>query len=91
MCEIAGSIFLFKLEGRTPDCVILKRNWIWDILKLDKREISLTLHGNNNNLQTSVVIPFRDKFRIRCLINKEWNKSVTTERRVEEEVTTEIA
>ena len=66
LCKVAGSIHLFKLVGKlTPECVTLKRNLIWDVLELDLREVSMTLHGNKTNLLTSVIIPFRDKFRIR--------------------------
>ena len=64
--QVAGSIHLFKLVGKlTPDFVTLKRNWIWDELELDWKEVSMTLHRNNINLLTSVILPFRDKFRIR--------------------------
>ena len=66
LCRVVGIIHLFKLLGNlTPDHVTLKRNLIWDILELDWKEVSMTLHGNNVNVPTSVIIPFRDKFRIR--------------------------
>ena len=72
LCEVAGSIHLFKLVGKiTPGSAILKRNWIWDILEIDWKEVSMTLNGNNINLPTSVVIPFIDKFKIKQLVNKE--------------------
>ena len=36
LCKVAGSIHLFKSVGKlTPHCVILKRNWIWDVFELD--------------------------------------------------------
>ena len=45
LCKVAGSIHLFKLmEKLTPDCVTLKRNWIWDVLELDWNGVSVTLH-----------------------------------------------
>ena len=66
VCKIAGSIHLFKLVGKLmPECVTLKRNWIWDVLELDWKEVSMTLHGNNINLPTSAILPCRNKFRIR--------------------------
>ena len=70
--KVTGSIQLFKLVGKlTPECVTLKRKWIWDVLEIDWKEVSMTLHGNKINLPTSVIIPFRDKFRIRQLVSRE--------------------
>ena len=66
LCKVAGSTHLFKLmEKVTPDCVTLKGNWIWNVLELDWKEVSMILYGNNIDLPTSVILPFRDKFRIR--------------------------
>ena len=66
LCKVAGSTHLFKLVGKLePGCVTLKRNLIWDVLELDWKEVSVTLHGNRINLPTSVIIPFRDKLRMR--------------------------
>ena len=66
LCKVDRSIHLFKLIGKLiPECVSLKRNLIWDVLELNWKEVSVTLHGNKINLPTSVIIPFRDKFRIR--------------------------
>ena len=48
-----------------PECVTLKRNLLWDVLELDWKEVSVTLHGNKINLPNSVIVPFRDKFKIR--------------------------
>ena len=50
LCKVARHIHLFKLVGKlTPECVTLKRNRIWNVLKLDWREVTMTLHGNNIN------------------------------------------
>ena len=66
--RIAGSIHLFKLRGRlTIENVRFKRNWIWDILEIDWREVGMMINGNATNFPTSVVIPLRDKFRARPL------------------------
>ena len=70
LCKVAGSIHLFKVMGRLmADCIM--RNWIWDILQIDWKEVSVTLNRNKINLPTSVIIPSRDKFRIRQLVSKE--------------------
>ena len=66
LCRIAGSIHLFRIRGRlTPEHVRLKKNWIWDVLEIDWKDISMTLNRNEINLPSSVTIPFRDKFRAR--------------------------
>ena len=66
LCRVAGSIHLFKLICHlTPECVTLKSNLIWDILELDWKEVSVTLHGNKINLPGPVIIPFRDEFKSR--------------------------
>ena len=62
---------MFKIKGRlTIDNVRFKRNWIWDVLEIDWRNISMTLNGNKINLPGSVVIPLRDKFRARKLLGR---------------------
>ena len=72
LCRIAGSIYLFRIRGRlTIENVRLKKNWIWDVLEIDWRDISMTLNGNEINLPSSVIIPFRDKFRARKLLRKQ--------------------
>ena len=72
LCKIAGSIHLFRIRGRlTPESINFKRSWIWDVLEIDRKEVRVTLNGNEINLSTSVIIQFRDKFIIRCLINKQ--------------------
>ena len=61
-----GSIYLFKLVGNLkPEHVTLKRNLIWNVLELDWKEVNVTLHGNKINFPTAVILPFREKFRIR--------------------------
>ena len=35
------------------------------------KNISMTLNGNDINLPSSVIIPFRDKFRVRKLLRKQ--------------------
>ena len=64
LCRIAGSIHLFKIRGRlTIENVRFKRNWVWDVLEIDWRNIGMMLNGNDINLPSTVVIPLRDKFR----------------------------
>ena len=72
LCKIAGSIHLFKIRGRlTPENIKLKKDLIWDVLEIDWREVNMTLNRNEINLQSSVILPFRDKFRARKLLRKQ--------------------
>ena len=67
-----GSIHLFKITGKlTLEHIKLKRNIIWDIKEIDWKEVSMTLNGNKVNLPNSVIIPFRDKFKTRCIVRRQ--------------------
>ena len=41
---------------------------LWDVMEIDWRLVNITLSGNVINLPGSVIIPFRDKFKIRWII-----------------------
>ena len=41
---------------------------MWDVIEIDWRPVVITLNGNTINLPSSVIIPFRDKFKIRQII-----------------------
>ena len=72
LCRIARSIHLFRIRGRlTIENVRFKRNWIWNVLEIDWRDINMTLNGNEINLPSLVVIPLRDKFRARKLLRRQ--------------------
>ena len=69
LCKTLGSIHLFKLMGSiNRENVTLHRNMIWDIMEIDWQNVTVTLNGSVVNLQGSVIIPFRDKFKIRQVI-----------------------
>ena len=66
LCKTSGSIHLFKLTGSiNRENVTVHRNTIWDIMEIDWQTITVTLNGSVVNLPDSVIIPFRDKFKIR--------------------------
>ena len=72
LCRIVGSIPLFRIRGRlTSENVRFKKNGIWDVLEVDWKDISMSLNGNKINLPSSIIIPFRDKFRARKLFRKQ--------------------
>ena len=54
LCKTSGSFYLFKLMG--------------SITEIDWRPVMVTLSGNAINLPGSVIIPFRDKFKIRWMM-----------------------
>ena len=69
LCKTSGSIHLFKLTGSiNKENVTLHKNMLWDIMEIDWRPVTITLSGNVINLPGSVIIPFRDKFKIRQII-----------------------
>ena len=69
LCKTLGSIHLFKLTGSiNRENVTLHRNTIWDIMEIDWQNVTITLNGSVVNLPGSVIIPFRDKFKIRQMI-----------------------
>ena len=69
LCKMSGSIHLFKLTGNiNKENIQLHKNTIWDIMEIDWRPVTITLSGNVINLPVSVIIPFRDKFKIRQIM-----------------------
>ena len=71
LCRAAVSIHLFKIRGRlNPEHVRLKKNWIWDVLEIDWSDVSITLNDNEIGLSSSVIIPFKERYRARKLLRK---------------------
>ena len=69
LCKTSDRIHLFKLmESLQREDVILHRNKVWDILHINWRNITVTVNENIINLPGSVIIPFRDKFKVRQMI-----------------------
>ena len=71
LCRLAGSIHLFRTRGRlNPENVKLKKNWIWDVLEIDWSNINITLNDNEIDFPSSVIIPFKERYRARRLLGK---------------------
>ena len=69
LCKTSGSIHLFKLPGSiNKENITLHKNTLWDVMEIDWQLVIITLSGNVINLPGSVIIPFRDKFKIRWII-----------------------
>ena len=72
LCKTTGSIHLFKVTGvLKPENVKLNWNYILDTLEIDWKDVSMTFNRNKINLPNIVVIKFRDKFKIRCMMKRE--------------------
>ena len=71
LCRTAGSIHLFQNYGQlTPDQITLERKFLWDTLRIDRKEIFVTLNGTIIQLPISVKVSLRDKYRLRCIMRK---------------------
>ena len=69
LCKTSGSIHLFKLTGSiNKENITLHKNTLWDIMEIVWQLVTITLSGNVINLPGSLIIPFRDKFKIRWII-----------------------
>ena len=66
---MSGNIHLFKLTGIiNKENIQIHKNTIWDIMEIDWRPVTILLSGNVINLPGSVIIPFRDKLKIRRIM-----------------------
>ena len=62
--KTAGSIHLFQIYGQlTPDKITLERKYLWDIIRIDWKEVFVTWNGTIIQLPILVKIPLRDKYR----------------------------
>ena len=69
LCKMSGSIHLFKLiDSINKENIMLHKNTLWDVIEIDWRPVTVTLGEIVINLLGSVIIPFRDKFKIRWMI-----------------------
>ena len=66
LCKAAGSIHLFKVSGTLKaENMKLNRNYLWDTLEIDWKEVTMTFSGNKIELPRVVIIKLQDKFKIR--------------------------
>ena len=69
--QSAGNTHLLKLIGElSPNNIILKKNWIWDVLKVKWGNTHITLNDKEIYLPTTLLIPFIHKVKVRKLFNK---------------------
>ena len=69
--KLAGSVHLFKLHGiLAEENLVLKKNWIWDVLEIDWTHMYVLQDHKEINLPVTVVIPVYYKFKLRQLLRK---------------------
>ena len=71
LCKTVGGIHLFQIYGQlTPDQITLERNYLWDIIRIDWKEVFVTVNETIKQLSMLVKIPLRDKYRLRHIMRK---------------------
>ena len=69
--QSARYMHLFKLMGELSlHDVILKKNWIWDVLEIKWGDTHITLNNKEIHLPTALLIPLVHKIKVRKLFNK---------------------
>ena len=62
LCKSAGSIHLFQIYGQLDsNQIILEKNYLWDMIKIDWKEVFVTLNGTIVRMPKTVKVPLRDK------------------------------
>ena len=49
----------------------LNKNYLWDTLEIDWKEVTVTFNGNQIDLPKVVIIKLQDKIKVRRLMNRE--------------------
>ena len=72
LCKTVGSIHLFKIKGTLKTGNIkLNKNYLWDTLEIDWKEVTVTFNDNKIELPRIVAIRIQDKIKVRRLMNRE--------------------
>ena len=72
LCKTAGSIHLFKIIGMLKVKYIkLNKNYLWDTLEIDWKEVTVTFNSNKIDLPKVFVIKLHDKIKVGRLMNRE--------------------
>ena len=66
LCKAAGSMHLFKIKGTLKaENIKLNKNFIWDTLEIDWKEVTVTFNEDKTNLPRVITIKLQDKIKIR--------------------------
>ena len=70
--KMASSIHLFKIIGTLKaENIKLIKNYLCNTLEIEWKEVTVTFNGNKIDLPRIVIIKLQDKFKVRCLMNRE--------------------
>ena len=70
--QLARNAHLFKLTGDLSlENVILKKEWIWDVLEIKWEGNHIVLNDKAVHLPTTLLIPFIHKLKVRKLFGRE--------------------
>ena len=59
LCKSTGSIHLFQIYGQlSSDQIVLERNCLWDMIRINWKEVFVTLNGTMVQMPKSVKVPF---------------------------------
>ena len=66
LCKTAGRIHLFKITGTLrAKNIKLNKNYLWETLEIDWKEVTVNFNGNKIYLPRVVIIKLQDKFKVR--------------------------
>ena len=66
LCKTASSIHLFQIIGMLKaKNVKLIKNYLWDTLEIDWKEVTVTFNGKKSDLPRLVIIQFQDEIKVR--------------------------
>ena len=72
LCKTASSIHLFKMKGTLKSGDIkLNKNYLWDTLEINWKEVTMTFNKNKIELPKIVAIKVQDKIKVRRLMNRQ--------------------
>ena len=64
LCKTAGSIHLFKVIGMLKvENIKLNKNYLWDTLEIDWKEVTVTFNANKIDIPKIVKIKLKTKLK----------------------------
>ena len=71
LCKSVGSIHLFQIYGQlNSDQIVLEKNCVWNMIRINWKEVFVTLNGTMVQMPKSVKVLLRDKYKLRTLMEK---------------------
>ena len=69
LCKSAGSIHLLQIyEQLNSDQIVLEKNCLSDMIRINWKEVFVTLNSTIIQMPKSVKVPLRDKYKLRTLL-----------------------